>query len=266
MALLLATFFLASAGASSAYLTVSEIFPMETRALAIAFFYAIGTAVGGITGPLLFAKLIGSGDESQVAIGFYLGAGVMALGGVVAILFGVKAEQQELEDVAKPLTAEEAEREGAADEHPPAAVRTERRRRARLGPGSISSSPGMWVSTPTRVRLADEIERIERELTEHGAVDRQELARRVGARSWGPGCFAAALREAVESGRRAAARAQPLRPAPACRHGLARATVGLTAGARLVVVVCARGRTLDRAARPATRRQSRKRSGVRARA
>ena len=56
MALLLATFFLASAGASSAYLTVSEIFPMETRALAIAFFYAIGTAVGGITGPLLFGE------------------------------------------------------------------------------------------------------------------------------------------------------------------------------------------------------------------
>jgi len=59
MALLLGTFFLASAGASSAYLTVSEIFPMETRALAIAFFYAIGTAVGGITGPLLFSRLIG---------------------------------------------------------------------------------------------------------------------------------------------------------------------------------------------------------------
>ena len=66
MALLLATFFLASAGASSAYLTVSEIFPMETRALAIAFFYAIGTAIGGITGPFLFGKMIESGEESQV--------------------------------------------------------------------------------------------------------------------------------------------------------------------------------------------------------
>ena len=70
MALLLATFFLASAGASAAYLTVSEIFPMETRALAIAFFYAIGTAVGGITGPFLFGKMIESGQESQVAIAF----------------------------------------------------------------------------------------------------------------------------------------------------------------------------------------------------
>ena len=58
------TFFLASAGASAAYLTVSEIFPMETRALAIAFFYAVGTAVGGITGPLLFGHLIAS-DEPQ---------------------------------------------------------------------------------------------------------------------------------------------------------------------------------------------------------
>ena len=65
MALLLATFFLASAGASSAYLTVSEIFPMETRALAIAFFYAVGTAVGGITGPYIFGKMIESGEESQ---------------------------------------------------------------------------------------------------------------------------------------------------------------------------------------------------------
>ena len=69
-----ATFFFASAGASSAYLTVSEIFPMETRALAIAFFYAVGTAAGGITGPLLFGHLIDSGEASTVAIGFFIGA------------------------------------------------------------------------------------------------------------------------------------------------------------------------------------------------
>src|SRR5207253_3728150 len=74
-------FFFASAGASSAYLTVSEIFPMETRAMAIAFFYAIGTAAGGITGPLLFGKLIESGKESQVFFGFLLGAIVMIIGG-----------------------------------------------------------------------------------------------------------------------------------------------------------------------------------------
>ena len=58
-------FFFASAGASAAYLTVSEIFPMETRALAIAFFYAVGTAAGGITGPLLFGKLIETGKEAR---------------------------------------------------------------------------------------------------------------------------------------------------------------------------------------------------------
>ena len=61
---IVATFFLASVGASAAYLTVSEIFPMKTRALAIAFFYAVGTAIGGITGPLLFGHLIGSGELS----------------------------------------------------------------------------------------------------------------------------------------------------------------------------------------------------------
>jgi len=68
MAFLLVTFFLASAGASSACLTVSEIFPVETRALAIAFFYATGTAVGGITGPFLFVKMIETGEAPQVAI------------------------------------------------------------------------------------------------------------------------------------------------------------------------------------------------------
>jgi MFS transporter len=125
MWLLLTTFFLASAGASAAYLTVSEIFPMQTRALAIAFFYAIGTAIGGITGPLLFAKLIESGKESQVAIGFYLGAAVMAIGGVVEIFFGVMAEQRDLEDIATPLTAEEAEGEPGAEDEPAAAPETQ---------------------------------------------------------------------------------------------------------------------------------------------
>jgi MFS family permease len=220
MALLLATFFLASAGASAAYLTVSEIFPMETRALAIAFFYAIGTAIGGITGPLLFAKLIESGEESQVAIGFYLGAAVMAIGGVVEIFFGVKAEQRDLEDIATPLTAEEAEGEPSAEDEPrdgaekesvapdrpreavAASARERTRLRARFGPGSISSSPGMYVSTPIpAVPLAREVGRIERALAEHGTTDRATLSRYVGARSWGPGRYGAALREAVASGR-----------------------------------------------------------------
>jgi MFS family permease len=102
-------FFLASAGASAAYLTVSEIFPMETRALAIAFFYAIGTAVGGISGPLLFANLIGSGHRGEVELAFFIGAAVMAVGGIAELFLGVRAEQAQLEDIAKPITVEEAE-------------------------------------------------------------------------------------------------------------------------------------------------------------
>jgi MFS family permease len=108
LGLLVVTFFLASAGASAAYLTVSEIFPMETRALAIAFFYAVGTGLGGIIGPVLFGQLINSGARTAVAIGFAIGAAVMALGGVAELVFGVKAEGAALEDIAKPLSAEEA--------------------------------------------------------------------------------------------------------------------------------------------------------------
>ncbi|WP_131732257.1 MFS transporter [Actinomadura formosensis] len=107
------TFFFASAGASAAYLTVSEIFPMETRALAIAFFYAIGTAVGGISGPLIFGKMIESGVTGKVAIGFFVGAGIMAVGGIAELLFGVRAERSSLEAIAKPLTAHAVEEEAA---------------------------------------------------------------------------------------------------------------------------------------------------------
>ncbi len=114
-------FFFASAGASAAYLTASEVFPMETRALCIAFFYAIGTAVGGITGPLLFGKLIdhasASGDITGVAPGYFLGAGLMIAGGVVAAFLGVKAEGQSLESIAQPLTAQDAESGGQQPEH-----------------------------------------------------------------------------------------------------------------------------------------------------
>jgi MFS family permease len=109
-------FFFASAGASAAYLTASEVFPMETRALCIAFFYAIGTAAGGISGPLLFGHLIdsasASGDITGIAPGYFLGAGLMIAGGIVEAFLGVKAEGQSLEDIAKPLTAEDAETGG----------------------------------------------------------------------------------------------------------------------------------------------------------
>lgn len=103
-----AVLFFASAGASAAYLTVSEIFPMETRAMAIAFFYAIGTAAGGITGPLLFAKLVGSGEVGQTVLAFVIGATVMIIGGLVELTLGVKAEGKSLEDLATPLSAEHA--------------------------------------------------------------------------------------------------------------------------------------------------------------
>ncbi|MCU1490646.1 MAG: transporter [Acidimicrobiaceae bacterium] len=101
--------FFASAGASSAYLTVSEVFPMETRALAIAFFYAVGTGIGGITGPLVFAKLDSTGSLSGTALAFMIGALLMIGGGIVEIFFGVRAEGQSLENLAKPLTTEDAD-------------------------------------------------------------------------------------------------------------------------------------------------------------
>jgi MFS family permease len=108
VAALMVIFFFASAGASAAYLTVSEIFPLETRALCIAVFYAVGTGVGGITGPLLFANLIESGKVSQVFVGFMIGAVVMIFGGLAELLLGVKAEGVSLESLAQPLTAADA--------------------------------------------------------------------------------------------------------------------------------------------------------------
>ncbi|MEV6275500.1 MFS transporter [Nocardia sp. NPDC051832] len=97
--------FVASCGASAAYLTVSEIFPMETRAMAIAFFYAIGTAAGGIAGPLVFANLAEEGDPGRTALAFAIGATAMLVAGLVEVVFGVKAEQRSLEDLARPLSA-----------------------------------------------------------------------------------------------------------------------------------------------------------------
>ncbi len=99
--------FFASAGASSAYLTVSEIFPMETRAMSIAFFYAIGTAAGGISGPLLFAELTNTGKVGDTVLAFQIGAGLMVAAGVVAALLAVNAERRSLEDIATPLSVAE---------------------------------------------------------------------------------------------------------------------------------------------------------------
>ena len=97
-------FFFASAAASSAYLTVSETFPLEIRALAIAFFYAVGTGIGGIVGPWLFGVLIDTGSRISVFGGYLLGSLLMVLGGAVAWRWGVAAERKPLETVARPLT------------------------------------------------------------------------------------------------------------------------------------------------------------------
>ena len=97
-------FFFASAAASSAYLTVSETFPLEIRALAIAFFYAVGTGIGGIIGPTLFGALIDTGSRMSVFGGYLLGSMLMILGGLVAWRWGVAAERKPLEMVARPLT------------------------------------------------------------------------------------------------------------------------------------------------------------------
>ena len=104
-------FFFASAGASAAYLTVSEVFPMETRAMAIAFFYAFGTALGGISGPAIFGGLIQSGKPSALFVGYALGALLMIGAGIVELWLGIEAAGRELEDIAAPLSAREAEKE-----------------------------------------------------------------------------------------------------------------------------------------------------------
>jgi len=96
-------FFFASAAASSAYLTVGEIFPLEIRALAIAFFYAIGTGLGGIAGPLLFGALIDTGSRTSVFMGYLIGSILMIGAAVLQWRFGVAAERRPLEAVARPL-------------------------------------------------------------------------------------------------------------------------------------------------------------------
>jgi len=99
-------FFFASAAASAAYLTASEIFPLETRALAIAIFYALGTAIGGSTAPTLFAYLIGTGSPWALAGGYVAAAVLMAAAALAEAYFGVDAERRPLEEIAGPLSSE----------------------------------------------------------------------------------------------------------------------------------------------------------------
>lgn len=96
-------FFVASSAASAAYLTVSEIFPLEIRAFAIAIFYAIGTLAGGVGAPLLFGELINTGSRVYVAMGYGLGAALMITGAVFEHFIGVEAAGKSLETISKPL-------------------------------------------------------------------------------------------------------------------------------------------------------------------
>jgi MFS family permease len=100
-----AVFFLASAAASSAYLTVSEVFPLEMRALAISVFYAVGTGAGGFAAPLLFGMLIETGSRGAVALGYAIGAALVIVAGLIAWRYAVDAERRSLEDIAPPLGA-----------------------------------------------------------------------------------------------------------------------------------------------------------------
>jgi len=98
-------FFFASAGASAAYLTVGELFPLEIRAVTISLFYAFGTLLGGVAGPAVFGALIDTGEPGQIFVGYLLGGGLMVLAAVVTLWLGVAAEGRSLEAVAPPLSA-----------------------------------------------------------------------------------------------------------------------------------------------------------------
>jgi MFS family permease len=98
-------FFTASCAASSAYLTVSEVFPLEIRALAISIFYACGTLIGGVAAPTLFGYLIGTGSRTNLLYGYLAGAAFMLIAAATEAALGVKAERQSLESIAAPLSS-----------------------------------------------------------------------------------------------------------------------------------------------------------------
>lgn len=99
-------FFFASAGASSAYLTVSEIFPLELRSQAISFFFAMSLLIGGVVAQQIFAHLVGDGTKAgPLIVGYYMAGLIMFAGGVIAWWFAVDAERKSLEEIANPLSA-----------------------------------------------------------------------------------------------------------------------------------------------------------------
>jgi len=97
-------FFIAPCAASPAYLTVSELFPLEIRGLAIAAFYAFGTLAGGVAAPIFFGNLIQSGSKDAMFMGYLIAAGLMIVGALAEVFLGVAAERKSLEDIATPLS------------------------------------------------------------------------------------------------------------------------------------------------------------------
>ena len=197
-------FFFASAGASAAYLTVSEIFPMETRALAIAFFYAVGTGLGGIIGPVLFGNLIATKRPGPVAFGYLIGALLMLGAGVVEAFIGVDAEQKPLEEIATPLSevgdgTEDSARapiHSLARQTGPAPVPLRRRGAALWSPSTISST-----YPHDDPYLAAEVDGLVHALEARSPQSTQQLALATGARRWGPGRLHGALRSGLAAGR-----------------------------------------------------------------
>ncbi len=199
-------FFFASAGASAAYLTVSEIFPMETRALAIAFFYAVGTGLGGIIGPVLFGQLIATKRPGDMAVGYLIGGGLMAAAGLVEVFLGVDAEQQSLEDIAAPLSAAErpaGEKQNGATPRPapPSPVGPYPPPGRRVGQAAWSPRPQASLHPRNDPYLAREVDSIVAVLRTEGPLYEAQVSRAVGARYWGPGRFRTAVRSGLASGR-----------------------------------------------------------------
>lgn len=198
-------FFFASAGASAAYLTVSEIFPMETRALAIAFFYAVGTGLGGIIGPVLFGNLIATKRPGPVAIGFLVGGVLMFAAGLVELMLGVDAEQKSLEELASPLSAEEnggdaqavpSRAGGPTSPTGPTPLPRQRGGRALWAPYTSAST-----YPPGDPFLTGEVDALVDSLTRRGPQSTKELERATAARQWGPWRYRSALRSGLASGR-----------------------------------------------------------------
>jgi MFS family permease len=190
-------FFFASAAASAAYLTVSEVFPLEIRAMAIAFFYAVGTGLGGILGPALFGKLIASKSFTEMMVGFMIAAVWLLVAAAVAWFLAVDAEGRSLEDVAEPLSSTGTNGDGASEEP------THRERREIAG---YPTRAGAHWSPRYSFHGADDpldgqVAAIVRAADESdGPLRERELLARTNARHWGPGVARRALRRAVAEG------------------------------------------------------------------